>query len=328
MAITDDNMVLPVQPLYGGGNYGNNGGFFGNGDSWLGILFLIALLNGGWGGFGGFGGGYGAMMGMGMMDGGFGLYPWLNNSQNINGGFRDQMLNTSVNGIQNSITSGFGDVQTALCGGFAGVNQNISNGTATIQNSLCNGFNGVNQSINGAQSALAQQMYSNQISDLERSFAAQTANTAGLTSLSAQLAQCCSDNKSATQDLKYVVATENCTDRTQAMQNTRDIIDAQTRNTQAVLDKLCQIELDGVKAQVAAEQRENANLRSELMYARGQASQVDQTARILAGQAAEIDGVYNRLKNCPVNTVPVYGNQPIFTCPQSTNNYGCGCGAA
>ena len=73
MAITDDNMVLPVQPLYNGGGYNNNGGFFGGGDSWLGILFLIALLNGGWGGFGGFGGfgGYGAMMGMGMMDGGF-----------------------------------------------------------------------------------------------------------------------------------------------------------------------------------------------------------------------------------------------------------------
>ena len=48
MAITDENMVLPVQPLYNGGNYGNNGGLFGGGDSWLGILFLIALLNGGY----------------------------------------------------------------------------------------------------------------------------------------------------------------------------------------------------------------------------------------------------------------------------------------
>lgn len=38
-----------------------------------------------------------------------------------------------------------------------------------------------------------------------------------------------------------------------------------------------------------------------------------------------IDGVYNRLKNCPVPTTPVYGNQPIFTCPQQLNS-GCGCG--
>ena len=329
MAITDENLntTMLVQPS-GSCNYGNNcGGFFGGGDSWLGILFLIALLNGGWGGFGGFSGGYGAMMGMGMMDG-FGLYPWLNNSQNINGGFRDQMLNTSVNGIQNSITSGFGDVQTALCGGFAGVNQNVANGTAAIQNSMCNGFNGVNQSINGAQNAITQQMYTNQIADLERSFAAQTANTAAITALQAQNADCCCRTQTNIADLKYAVASENCADRTQAMQNTRDIIDAQTRNTQAVLDKLCQLELDNYKNQVDAKNDQIAQLRQEVLYARGQASQVDQTARILTGQAAEIDGVYNRLKNCPVNTVPVYGNQPIFTCPQSNNSFGCGCGAA
>ena len=322
MAITDDNMVLPVQPLYNGGGYNNNGGIFGGGDSWLGILFLIALLNGGWGGFGGFGGGYGAMMGMGMMDGGFGLYPWLNNSQNINGGFRDQMLNTSVNGIQNSITSGFGDVQTALCGGFAGVNQNISNGTSAIQNSLCNGFNGVNTSINAAQNALAQQMYSNQLSDLERSFAAQTASTQGMNAIQAQLAQNGYNQATNTADLKYSIATENCADRAALSDGIRDVIASNTAQTQAILDKLCALELDGVKNQLAQAQRENAALQNQVNMATMQASQTAQTAQILAGQAAEIDGVYNRLKNCPVNTVPVYGNQPIFTC----NNNGCGCG--
>ena len=317
MAITDENLntTMLVQPS-GSCNYGNNcGGFFGGGDSWLGILFLIALLNGGWGGFGGFGGGYGAMMGMGMMDG-FGLYPWLNNSQNINDGFRTQALGTQVGGIQNSITAGFGDVQTALCGGFAGVNQNISNGTATIQNGMCNGFNGVNQSINGAQTAISQQMYNNELASLNRSFAEQTANTQGFNSVQSQLAQIGCDNRSATNDVKYTIATEAC--------NTRA---ANTANTQAILDKLCQLELDSYKNQVDAKNDQIAQLRQEVLYARGQASQVDQTARILAGQAAEIDGVYNRLKNCPVNTVPVYGNQPIFTCPQSSNSFGCGCGA-
>ena len=330
MAIQDENtMVMPVQPL--GNGYCNNnncGGLFGGGDSWLGVLFLIALLGGGWGGFGGFGGGYGAMMGMGMMDGGFGLYPWLNNSQNINGGFRDQMLNTSVNGIQNSITSGFGDVQTALCGGFAGVNQNISNGTSAIQNSLCNGFNGVNTSINAAQNALAQQMYSNQLSDLERSFAAQTASTQGMNAIQAQLAQNGYNQATNTADLKYSIATENCADRAALSDGIRDVIASNTAQAQAILDKLCALELDGVKNQLAQAQRENAALQNQVNMATMQASQTAQTAQILAGQAAEIDGVYNRLKNCPVNTVPVYGNQPIFTCPQSTNNYGCGCGAA
>jgi hypothetical protein len=107
------------------------------------------------------------------------------------------------------------------------------------------------------------------------------------------------------------------------MQNTRDIIDSQTRSTQAILDKLCALELDGVKSQLAQAQRENVGLQNQLNMATMQASQTAQTAQILAGQAAEIDGVYNRLKNCPVPSMPVYGNQPIFTCG---NNGGCGCG--
>ena len=190
MALTDESngngMVMPVQPM--GGSYGGNMGGLGFGGDWAWILLLL-VLGGGWGGFGGFGMG-GAMMGMGMMDG-FGLYPWLNNSQNINDGFRDQMLNTSVNGIQNAITSGFGDVQTALCGGFAGVNQNVSQGFANTNLGMCQGFNGVNTAISGAQNAITQQMYTNQIADLERSFAAQTANTAAIYGVNSSLQNCC-----------------------------------------------------------------------------------------------------------------------------------------
>lgn len=286
MALTDDNMVMPVTPAYG-----NNGGFGGfGGDGWWILLLFILLGNGAWG-MGGFGGGF---------DGG--LYPWMNQSNQINGGFRDQMLSTQLNGIQNSVTGGFGDVQTALCGGFAGVNA----------------------SINGAQNAISQQMYTNQISDLERSFAAQTAQTAGMNAIQSQLAQCCCDNRAATADLKYTVATENCADRTAAMQNTRDIIDAQTRGTQAILDKLCALELDGVKGQLAQAQRENVGLQSQLNIATMQASQAAQTAVFQQGLNDEVDALYNRLKNCPVGTTPVYGNQPIFTC--GGNNTGCGCG--
>lgn len=49
-------------------------------------------------------------------------------------------------------------------------------------------------------------------------------------------------------------------------------------------------------------------------------------AQILAGQTREVDALYDRLKNCPVGTTPVYGNQPIFTCPVNVNGtFGCGC---
>lgn len=302
MALTDENggngMIMPVQPMYGGG-YGGNGGF-GFGGDWAWILLLL-VLGGGWGGFGGFGMG-GAMMGMSMMGMDY-LYPWLNNSQNINDGFRDQQLSTQVSGIQNAITSGFGDVQTALCGGFAGVNA----------------------AVNGAQNAVSQQLYTNQISDLERSFAAQTASTQGMNAIQAQLAQCCCDNRAATADLKYTVATEACADRAAISDGIRDVIASNTAQTQAILDKLCALELDGVKSQLAQAQRENASLQNAVNMATMQASQTAQTAQILAGQAAEIDGVYNRLKNCPVPSMPVYGNTPIFTC--NGGNAGCGCGS-
>jgi hypothetical protein len=59
------------------------------------------------------------------------------------------------------------------------------------------------------------------------------------------------------------------------------------------------------------------------MFARGQASQAEQTAIFQQGLTNEVDALYNRLSNCPVNTIPVYGNQPVYTMPQ--NNGGCPC---
>jgi len=288
MALTDSNggglSAADVAAVVGNGGWG-----FGNGSDWWVVLFLFAMM-GGYGGFGGFGGYGNGMLGV--------DFPWLLNGQNginanTNAGFDHASTQAAIGDLNNNVVSGFGDVQTALCGGFAGVNA----------------------TVNGAQNAISQQMYTNQIADMERSFGAQTAVTNGLTNVSAQLAQCCCDNRSATQDVKYTIATEACATR-----------QANTANTQAILDKLCQIELDTVKNQVAAEQRENANLRTELMYARGQASQIEQTTQILQGQNAEVDALYNRLNNCPVNTVPVYGKQPIFTC--GNNGYSCGCGMA
>lgn len=272
MALTDENgsgfnVNMPVVPAYGGG-YGGQGGF-GFGGDWAWILLLL-VLGGGWGGFGGFGGGYGAMMGAGMMGMDY-LYPWLNNSQNINDGFRDQMLNTQVNGIQNAITSGFGDIQTALCGGFAGT-------TAAV---------------NGAQNAISQQLYTNQLSDLERSFAAQTASTAGMNAIQSQLANCCCENRAATADLKYTVATEACADRAAIASALRDVIDATQNQTQTILDKMCQQEIDNLKSQ-------NLALQNQINLAAMQASQVAQTAQLVADNTAQTQYIVNRVAPYPI----------------------------
>ena len=100
--------------------------------------------------------------------------------------------------------------------------------------------------------------------------------------------------------------------------NTRDIIDSQTRGTQAILDKLCALELDGVKGQLAQAQRENVALQNAVNMATTRAENIANADNI-------VNSIYNRLSTCPVDTVPVYGNQRIFTCPNNNNN-GCGCG--
>lgn len=108
----------------------------------------------------------------------------------------------------------------------------------------------------------------------------------------------------------------------QGVNNTNTLLTTLRDGFQSIKDQLCSDKIDAKNDTIA-------QLRSELLYARGQASQDVQTAQILAGQA-NIPGVtYNRLRDCPVSTVPVYGSQPIFTCPvnfAANNNCGCGCG--
>ena len=170
---------------------------------------------------------------------------------------------------------------------------------------MSNGFNGVNNSIFGAQTALSQQMNTNEIASLNRSFAEQTANAQGFNGVQAGLS-----------DVRYTVAQENCQDRYEAAQNTRDIIDSNTRNTQAILDKLCALELAGVKGQLEQAQRENVGLQNQINLATTRAENLVNADNI-------VNSLYNRLSTCPVGTTPVYGNQPIFTCPQNQNNCGC-----
>lgn len=292
MISTNDNMVMPVSPMMGYGNGCNDG--FGNG-GW-GMWILLFLLFGLWGN-NGWGNGFG---GNGQLSYDF---PWLLNGQNninanTNNGFRDAMINDGIGNIQNSITSGFGN----------------------IQNSLCSGFANVNASINAAQNSIANQLYTNQIADLERSFANQTANTQGFMGLQGQLAQASADNRLATCQTNNTIISEGNATRMADATNTRDIIDSNTRGIQTILDKLCQLELDGYK-------RENNNLRSQLNEANRAASQAAQNTLITQGFSTEVDALYNRLNSCPINTVPVYGKTPIFNC--NNGGYaGCGCGCS
>lgn len=282
MALTDENMVMPVAPMYGGNN---NSGFGGFGGDWGWIILLLLFAGGGWGN--GFGGGFG-----GNYD-----FPWLlTGQQNINSqtanGFRDAMINDGITSIRDSISG----LSTQLC-----------NCCGDVQMALANGFAGVEQGANARQ-----------IANMQTAFGLQNAVNQGFNGVNSNLANCCCENRLGIADLKYTVATENCADRAALNDGVRDIIANQTAGTQRILDQLCQDKID-------AKNDEIANLRQQIAMKDLAASQVAQNAFIQQGFTNEVDQLYNRLSNCPVPSVPVYGRQNIFQCNQN-NGCGCGCG--
>lgn len=282
MGLTDDNgmnttmLVGPTATPYGqGGGFGNGMG----GDGWWILLLFLLLGNRGWGN--GIGGGNG---------GSDSLYPWMNQANQINDGFRDQMINDNVTEIRSGVTN----LQTQLC-----------NCCGDIQMALANGFSGVEQGANARQ-----------IANMQQAFAAQTAVTQGMNDIGMGLQNCCCENRANIADLKYTVATENCADRAALADGIRDVIASQTASTQRILDQLCQDKIDAKNDTIN-------QLRQELLYSRGQASQDVQTAALRQSMLANDAALLNELRSCPIPSMPVYGQTPIFTCNQ--NQCGCGC---
>lgn len=280
-------------PMYGNG-FGNG---FGTDGGWLWLLLILAMMNGGWGNGNGFGGNFGGGVGMDVM------YPWLSNGQkeimnNTNDGFNSLHISNQIEGVRDGVN---------------GLTNQLCNSTASVTQAINTGF------ANAESSANARQM-----ADMQQAFNSQIATMQGFNTLGSQFADCCCENRLANCQTQNIIQNEGNATRFADANNTRDIITNATSNTQAILDKLCQLELDGVKAQVEAKNDRIAELQSQLQMADLRASQTAQNAFISQGFANEVDALYNRLSNCPVPSTPVYGRTPIFTC----NNNGCGCGNA
>ena len=173
-------------------------------------------------------------------------------------------------------------------GGGGGVGNEVQRGFD--QSAVMNGFSGVNSNLN---------------------------------SLAMSMQNCCCENRAGIADLKYTVATENCADRTAlnegitslliaGNQNAQNIVKATTDGIQTVMDKICQLELDGKNAQIA-------ELQAQLNEANRRASQENQTAQILASQAAQTAALEQYLAPTPR---PAWIVQNPNCCSQ---NFGCGC---
>ena len=277
---TGNDMVMPVAPMMG--NYGGgNGGFGWGGDGawWLLVLFLFAANGNGFG--------------------------WGGNGMN---GAAPYIMNTTTNNDvqrgfdQQAVMSSLGDITGAVSSGFAGVNQ-----------SLCSGFAGVNATINSGFNAAEASNNARQIANMQSLFGIQS-----------QIAQCCCDNRLATANLNSTILAENCADRAAVSDGIRDILQNQTANTQALInttnqavqgvyDKLCQLELDAKNDKIAY-------LQAQLSQARFDASQVAQTQRLLLDNQAQTSALEQYLNPAPI---PAYVVQNPNCCGQ--NYYGCGC---
>lgn len=247
---------------------------------------------GGFGGYGGYGDGgiwWILILFLFAMMGGWGN----NNGNNGGGGWGNNFYGAvPYIGQQSEVQRGFD--QQAIMSGISGLQTSVSNGFHNAEVAECN--------------RAMQNM--------------QAMNTLGMS-----LQNCCCENRAGLADLKYTVAQENCLDRQVVNDgfrdsivannaNTQRIIDNANANSKAVLDKLCQLELDGLKQKIADQQ-------AEITALRGGISQTAQTAQLLQDNAAQTANLLQRLNPTPV---PAYIMQNPNCCQNTCGcNTGCGC---
>lgn len=202
---------------------------------------------------------------------------WNNNGFGGNGG------SDSATYITSDVQRGFD--QSALIGGLTNISTAIGTGFANAEVSRCNAQANVLQTLNNNQANLSTQ----------------------LNTIAMNQQNCCCENRAGLADLKYTVATEACADRTAVTDALRDVIASNTANTQAILDKLCQQEIDTLKAQ-------NQQLQMQGYLANLAASQNAQTGQILTDNAAQTTALLQALNPAPIPAYVV------------ANPYGCNCG--
>lgn len=193
-------------------------------------------------------GGWGNGFGGGF--GGDGVLPYMLNNQtqnDVSRGFADAGLSNQLTGIQSSITGGFASSEVADC----------------------------NRAMNSMQTA-----YNNQIASMNQRFADSQALNGQLNGIQSQLANCCCDNKMLGLQTQNLILSENCADRQALSDGIRDVITNQTANTQRILDMMCQDKIDSKNEKIL-------ELQNQLNMANLSASQVAQTAQIIADNARQ-----------------------------------------
>ena len=179
----------------------------------------------------------------------------------------------------NNLQSGIQAIQQGICDSTYALNNAIQGGFNSTQMGMMQGFNGVEK---------------------------------GFCNLSAQLAQCCCDNREAIAQVRYDMATQACDTRNTIQTAARDLMENQNNNARAIMDYLTQNQIE--------------TLRSENQALKFQASQSAQNSVIMASQEAQTAELIRRLgRDVPVPAYVV--PNPNCCYPQQYNFGGCGCNA-
>ena len=277
-----------IQPTVELATNNGNGGFY--------PYPIYPMMNGGFGGNSGFGG-YGSDIIWVILL--LALFGWGNNG-NGNGGFFGG--NSFDNGFA-WLSNGQKEIMSNTNNGFDTLHlsnqlDTVNSGIYSLSNQLCNCCADMQQTVSNG-------FFNAEISANNR----QMANTNQLFGISTQLCNASADNRLGIQDLKATVISENCADREVLREIGQNKLVNQTENTKRIISELFKDRLDEKDDKIA-------ELNRQILMQDLRASQIQQTSNI-------VDMTYSRLRDCPIDSTPIYGRQPIFTCP---NNNGCGCG--
>lgn len=219
-------------------NGNNDDGWGGNGAWWIIILILFALGGWGRGGYGNYGGNDGGGNGMNCS-----YNPCCTpaTSQGVTDAFNFNQLDNGIRGLSNG-----------LCDGFYSTLNAIQDCCCKTQTGMLTGFNGTQQAIANLGFQNAQGFCGVDKSILQLGYQ----NQAGFNGLTNQLASCCCDIERGQDRLQTALATA-----------TNNIMVANDRNTDRIINYLTQTEMDA--------------LRTELQSAQFQLSQNAQTNNLI-----------------------------------------------
>lgn len=283
---------------------GNNGGLFGGNGTNLVDLFGFAIIASifGWGN-GGFGGGFGGNNGAGFL------------ANQLNNDSGRELIMNAVNANGEASRTAIQNLATMLGQDFNTVNSAVQN----VQNSL-------------ATLAAQQGMSTLQI---------QNSIQAGNMALAQQFANCCCENKLAianqTAQLQQAVngvgqqvAAFGAADTLAICQQTNQLQNSGNANTQAILNKLSEMQTQTLQDKLDAARNENSQLRGEISQANQNnyfAGVVGQALAPVNAQLVALGKEVETLKNKMPSTVPVqYPNLVAVNNTPYMGGYGYGYG--